>query len=85
MWAEFHAHYATLGAESEQLLHALFTSDNDREVDFLQRDKVKLEQSPALIAPAGPTDSTAVVKNSPMTIMTKEARYCICPRIEIPI
>jgi hypothetical protein len=62
MWAEFHAHYATLGAESEQILHDLFTSDNDREVDFLDRDKVKLERSPALIAPTGPTDATAVVK-----------------------
>ena len=45
MWNEFHSHINDLGPESEQLLHDLFTKDDDREVDFLQRDKVRLERS----------------------------------------
>lgn len=45
MWTEFHANVARLGAESEQMLHDLFTNDNDREVDFLQGNKVKFEAS----------------------------------------
>jgi predicted restriction endonuclease len=45
-----------LGPESEQMLHDLFTKDDDREVDFLQRDKVHL------VAPSGPTEVQATVK-----------------------
>jgi hypothetical protein len=62
MWAEFHADIATLAPQSEQMLHDLFTRDDDREVDLLEQNRVKLERSPALNAPAGPTDSTASVK-----------------------
>ena len=62
MWNEFHAHLDSLGSESEQLLHDLFTKDDDREVDFLQRDKVRLERSSDLVAPTGPTEATASVK-----------------------
>src|SRR5882672_5111027 len=36
MWNEFHSHLESLAPESEQLLHDLFTKDNNREVDFLQ-------------------------------------------------
>ena len=56
MWDEFHAHLSTLGPESEQLLHDLFTKDDGREIDFLQRDKVRL------VAPSGPTEMQATVK-----------------------
>src|ERR1043166_5395671 len=45
LWKEFNEHLATLGPESEQMLHDLFTKDDDREMDFLQRDKVHLEPS----------------------------------------
>src|SRR4051812_10017191 len=45
MWAEFQAQLDALGPESEQILHDLFTNDDEREVDFLQRDKVRLEPS----------------------------------------
>src|SRR5580658_7809382 len=38
MWAEFQGTIPTLGPESEQLLHDLYTKDDDQEVDFLQRD-----------------------------------------------
>jgi len=54
MWNEFHANLNDLGPESEQLLHDLFTTDNEQEVDFLQRDKVRLERSRDLMAPIGP-------------------------------
>jgi putative restriction endonuclease len=62
MWQEFQEHLATLAPESEQLLHNLFTKDEEREVDFLQRDKVHLEPSSTLVTPGGPTESTATVK-----------------------
>jgi putative restriction endonuclease len=62
MWSEFQTNLDDLGPESEQLLHDLFTTDNDREVDFLQRDKVRLERSRNLMAPSGPTEATANVK-----------------------
>src|SRR5690606_33952366 len=45
MWGEFQDNLETLAPESEQLLHDLFTTDDDREVDFLHRDKVRLEPS----------------------------------------
>ena len=56
MWNEFQSHLPTLGAESEQLLHDLFTKDETKEVDFLQRGK------PRLVAPTGPTETQATVK-----------------------
>ena len=56
MWNEFQGNLSTLGAESEQMLHDLFTEDETKEVDFLQRDK------PHLIAPVGPTETQATVK-----------------------
>src|SRR5437870_10112521 len=45
MWAEFQDNLCTLGPASEQMLHDLFTRDENREVDFLHRDKVRLEPS----------------------------------------
>lgn len=62
MWDEFQADVSSLGPASEQLLHDLFTADDDREVDFLHRDKIRLEPSVPLVAPTGPTESTAMVK-----------------------
>jgi predicted restriction endonuclease len=56
MWSEFHSNLSTLGTESEELLHNLFTRDETKEVDFLSRDKVRL------VAPSGPTESQATVK-----------------------
>jgi putative restriction endonuclease len=56
MWDEFQGNLPVLGAESEQLLHDLFTKDETKEVDFLQRDK------PRLVAPSGPTEKQATVK-----------------------
>lgn len=62
MWGEFQANLSTLGPASEQELHDLFTRDEEREVDFLQRDRVRLEPSSRLITPSGPTEATATVK-----------------------
>jgi putative restriction endonuclease len=62
MWDEFHANISELGAESEQLLHDLFTSDNDEEVDFLTGRFVRLEHCRLEIPAGGPTESLAVAK-----------------------
>lgn len=56
LWNEFQGNLPTLGPESEQLLHDLFTKDETEEVDFLQRDKVRL------IKPSGPTETSTTVK-----------------------
>ena len=60
LWQQFNAELSSLGPDSEQLVHNLFTKDDDRELDFLQRDKVRLEPSTVSI-PSGPTESTATV------------------------
>jgi len=62
MWAEFHANPTDLGPASEQLLHDLFTNDDDIEVDFLDRDKVRLERPAQLIVPSGPTEMVTSVR-----------------------
>ena len=63
MWNEFQGNLSTLGAESEQMLHDLFTQDETKEVDFLQRDK------PRLVAPSGPTETQATIKVRRGTLM----------------
>jgi predicted restriction endonuclease len=60
MWDEFHTNLTTLGEASEQLVHDLFTRDEASEVDFLQRDKVRLER--VWKFPTGATESKATVK-----------------------
>src|SRR6266446_3127009 len=60
MWNEFHSHLESLAPESEQLLHDLFTTDNDREIDFLERDKIRIE--PSTKPPSSPTEATASVR-----------------------
>ncbi|HKB67249.1 MAG TPA: HNH endonuclease [Pyrinomonadaceae bacterium] len=62
MWDEFQSEINILGPESEQLLHNLFTTDDDREVDFLERDKVRLEPSRKVTAPSGSTETYASVR-----------------------
>lgn len=56
MWDEFHANLSSLGAESEGLLHDLFTNDETKEVDFLSRDRIRL------VSASGPTETQATVK-----------------------
>jgi putative restriction endonuclease len=62
MWEEFRAEISILGPESEQLLHDLYTNDQTRELDFLQRDRVRLERPPKLIVPTGPTEVRSAVR-----------------------
>ena len=62
MWHEFQNHLPLLGPESEQLLHDLFTRDDDKELDFLRGDRVAIETGIGLRVPNGPTEGTATVK-----------------------
>ncbi len=62
MWQEFQSDVMRLGPTSEQLLHDLFTQDDDKEVDFLNRDRVRLERPVILVAPTGPTEGRATVR-----------------------
>jgi putative restriction endonuclease len=88
MWKEFHANLDVLGPESEQLLHDLFTSDDDREVDFLEQDKIRLERS--LKPPAGSTDATALVRVRRgqqffrQTILSSYGVRCCISEINVP-
>ena len=62
MWTEFQTNINELGPESEQLLHDLFTNDDNREVDFMERDKIRLEPSTIPPQPSGSTEGTAFVR-----------------------
>lgn len=61
MWVEFQDNLSTLAPLSEELLHDLFTDDERQEVDFLDRDRVRLVPTPPL-PPTGPTETVATVK-----------------------
>jgi predicted restriction endonuclease len=61
MWDEFHSNLNTLAPKSEEMLHDLFTKDETKEVDFLNRKQVKLETS-RFGPPTGPTESKATVR-----------------------
>ena len=62
MWDEFQRNLSKLGPESEQLLHNLFTKDNNRELDFLQGDTVRLVPARKFTIPTGPTEKKAIVR-----------------------
>jgi len=84
MWNEFQSNLSTLGPESEQMLHDLFTHDEAKEVDFLARDKVRL------VAPTGPTEIQATVKVRRgqqffrQTVLTAYNVRCCISGINIP-
>ncbi len=61
MWAAFRSNIDALAPESEVLLHDLFTHDENKDVDFLERDRVHLEPSNR-VPPTGPTEKLSVVK-----------------------
>jgi predicted restriction endonuclease len=61
MWSEFRKDYRDLAPVSEEILHDLFTKDQSREVDFLERDRVRLERARA-VPPTGPTEKQQFVK-----------------------
>jgi putative restriction endonuclease len=60
-WDEFHKDVNVLGPESEQKVHDLYTTDENREVDFLDANRVRLEKSPRWLPPDGPTERIASV------------------------
>jgi len=62
IWGEFRDHLSTLGPESEQMLHDLFTQNEDREVDFTQKKTIRLEPSRIALPPDGPTERTATLQ-----------------------
>jgi predicted restriction endonuclease len=88
MWKEFHSNLNRLGPESEQLLHDLFTQDDEREVDFLGRDKVRLEKP--LSPPSGPTESRASIRVRRgqqffrQTILSSYGVRCCISEINVP-
>ena len=88
MWKEFHVHINTLGPESEQLLHDLFTSDDSREVDFLEQGKVRIERSRK--PPSGPTDTTSLVRIRRgqqffrQTVLSSYGVRCCISEINVP-
>lgn len=55
-WHEYFENLPTLGPESEQLLHDLFTADDSKEVSLLAGDKAEFAPSKA---PDGPTEIIA--------------------------
>src|SRR5258708_1761283 len=57
MWDEFHQRLGTLAPESEEMLHDLFTRDDAKEVDFLERDRVRVEPAQEFVIPTGPTST----------------------------
>jgi putative restriction endonuclease len=56
MWHEFQSNLSALGPESEQILHDMFTHDENKEVDLLSRERVRI------VTPSGPTEVEATVK-----------------------
>ena len=88
MWKEFHSNTQKLGPESEQLLHDLFTKDNNREVDFLERDKVRLQRS--LKPPSGVTEArvSARVRRGQQffrqTVLSSYGIRCCISGINVP-
>jgi len=56
MWEEYQANISTLGPESEQLLHDLFTEDQNDEVDLTQGKEIRIVKKPVF------TESCAVTK-----------------------
>jgi hypothetical protein len=56
MWSEFRSQFAILGVASEEMLHNLFTKDEDKELDFLEQNRVRL------VPPIGSTEKTTTVK-----------------------
>lgn len=62
MWDEFQNNFGPLGTESEQVLHDMFTSDDQLEVDLLKGNAIRLESADFPKAPIGATETTAKVK-----------------------
>jgi putative restriction endonuclease len=56
VWNEFHAQITEQAVVSEELMHNLFTEDEEKEVDFIGRDRIRLTP------PSGPTEVASTVQ-----------------------
>jgi putative restriction endonuclease len=56
VWDELQTDHSALGIQGEQLMHDLFTNDDDKEVDFLEPGTVRV------VAPSASTESHSTVK-----------------------
>jgi len=62
LWDEFRANISVLGPLSEELLHNLLTTQDDKEVDLLEPEKIQLEPSPLNFRSGGVTEAIVTVK-----------------------
>ncbi|MBI5762307.1 MAG: HNH endonuclease [Planctomycetes bacterium] len=62
IWSEFHRDIETLAPESEQLLHRLFTDNDDLEIDLLERDRVRFEPTQRIPSGMRVTEATATTR-----------------------
>jgi putative restriction endonuclease len=70
LWDEFHADIASLGPESEQLLHDLFTDDNEAELDLLGRDRVRIERPSDAARTSGVPSGPRAVPQGPTEVIS---------------
>jgi putative restriction endonuclease len=56
IWNEFHSRFTTLGPLSEELMHDLLINDNEKELDFLGRNRIRFTP------PDGPTEIASTVR-----------------------
>ena len=88
MWQEFNTNLNTLGPESEQLLHDLFTKNDEEEIDFSERDKIRFERSHK--QPTGGTDRRALIRVRRkqqffrQTILNSYGVRCCISEINVP-
>ena len=61
IWREFRSQLSTLAPESEEMLHDLFTTDENREVDLVERSRVTLTPS-RVPPPSRATERNASVR-----------------------
>lgn len=84
IWDEFNEDTSHFGAESENLLHNLFTKDDSKEIDLLSDDRVRLT------APTGPTETQTTIKARRgqnffrQTVLTAYSKCCCISGINIP-
>ncbi|HEX3717067.1 MAG TPA: HNH endonuclease [Verrucomicrobiae bacterium] len=84
LWNEFQTHITELGVVSEELMHDLFTKDQEKEVDFLESGRIRITP------PAGPTEilRTAMMRRGQQffrqTVLTAYSLRCCISGIGVP-
>jgi putative restriction endonuclease len=67
IWDEFQQNLLVLGPQSEELLHDLFTKDQQLELDLLQPDRIRTE-------PAAPIDASAETTEYKTTVLARRGQ-----------